>query len=84
MGSVQEANAAVRVSDCLYRSALMLRDLSAKSWQWYDRAYEASLEYYRLYQEADPLKRGQIRPDLPLDLQTPIFARLEARAVSML
>ena len=62
----------------------MLRDLSAKSWQWYDRVYEAALEHYRMYQEADPLKRGQIRPDLPSDLQNPVFARLEARAVSML
>ena len=84
LGSVQEPNAAVRASDWLYRSALMLRDLSAKSWQWYDRVYEAALEYYRMYQEADPLKRGQIRPDLPSDLQNPVFARLEARAVSML
>ena len=62
----------------------MLRELRAKSWQWYDRVFEAALEYYRMYQEADPLKRGQIWPDLPADLQSPIFARLEARAVSML
>ena len=84
LSAVSEPNAAVRASDWLYRSALMLRDLSAKSWQWYDRVYEASLDYYRTYQEADPLKRGQIRPDLPADLQNPAFARLEARAVSML
>ena len=62
----------------------MLRDLSAKSWQWYDRVYEAALEHCRVYQEADSLKRGQIRPDRPPDLQNPIFARLEANAVSMM
>ena len=37
----------------------MLRDLSARSWQWYDRVYEVSLSYHKAYQEADHLKRGQ-------------------------
>ena len=30
-----EPGAAIRASDWLYRSALLLRDLSARSWQWY-------------------------------------------------
>ena len=84
LGPVTEANAAVRASDWLYRSALMLRDLSSKSWLWWDKVYEAALKFYHDYQQSDPLTRGQIRPDLPEDLQHHTFARLESRAVSML
>ena len=84
LGSVSEPNAAVRASDWLYRSALMLRDLSSKSWQWWDRVYEAALRHYDDYQQADPLSRGLLRADLPEDLRHHTFARLESRAVSMI
>ena len=84
LGPVSEPNAAVRASDWLYRSALMLRDLSSQSWRWYNRVYEAALKYYHDYQQSDPLTRGLLRPDLPDDLQHHTFARLESRAVSML
>ena len=83
LASVQEANAAVRASDWLYRSTLLLRDLSARSWQWFDRVYEVALGYYAVYQQSDPLQRGLLRPYLPQDLQDPTFARLESRAVQM-
>ena len=84
LGPVTEANAAVRASDWLYRSALMVRDLSSKSWLRRDKVYEAALKFYHDYQQSDPLTGGQIRPDLPEDLQHHTFARLESRAVSML
>ena len=84
LSNVQEPNAAVRASDWLYRSTLLLRDLSARSWQWFDRVYEVALEYYATYQRSDPLQRGQLRPDLPSDLQDPTLARLESRSVQML
>ena len=84
LGCVSEPNAAVRASDWLYRSALMLRDLSSKSWQWWDRVYEAALRHYHDYQQADPLSRGLLRADLPEDLRHHTFARLEPRAVSMI
>ena len=79
-----EPNAAVRASDWLYRSALTLRDLSSKSWLWWDKVYEAALKYYHDYQQSDPLSRGLLRPDLPEDLQHHSLARLESRAVSMI
>ena len=84
LGPVSEPNAAVRASDWLYRSALMLRDLSSKSWQWRDRVYEAALRHYHDYQQADPLSRGLLCADLPEDLRHHTFARLESRAVSMI
>ena len=83
-GNSTEPNAAVRASDWLYRSALMLRDLSSKSWLWWDKVYEAALKYYHDYQQSDPLSRGLLRPDLPEDLQHHSLARLESRAVSMI
>ena len=55
-----------------------------RSWQWFDRVYEAALAYYGAYQQADPLQRGGLRPDASKDLQDPTFARLESRAVQML
>ena len=61
-----------------------LDDLSSRSWQWYDRVYDSALKHYHQHQESDPLTRGQWRPDLVPDLQNPSFARLEARAASML
>ena len=79
-----EAGAAIRASDWLYRSALLLRDLSARSWEWYQRVQEASMQYYHEYQASDPLRTGQIMPDLPEDLRSPVYARLESRAVQML
>ena len=79
-----EPNAAVRASDWLYRSALMLRDLSSRSRLWWEKVYEAALRYYNEYQQADPLSRGQLRPDLPEDLRHHAFARLESRAVAMI
>ena len=84
LGPVNKPGAAIRASDWLYRSALLLRDLSARSWEWYQRVQEASMQYYHEYQAADPLRRGQIRPDLPEDLRSSTFARLESRAVQML
>ena len=60
----------------------MLRDLSSKSWLWWDKVYEAALKYYHDYQQSDPLSRGLLRPDLPEDLQHHSLARLESRAVS--
>ena len=62
----------------------MLRDLSAKSWQWFDRVYEVALGYYAMYQQSDPLQRGQLKAELTPDLRDPTFARLESRAVQML
>ena len=62
----------------------MLRDLSSKSWLWWDKVYEAALKYYHDYQQSDPLSRGLLRPDLPEDLQHHSLARLESRAVSMI
>ena len=84
LGAATEPNAAVRASDWLCRSALMLRDLSSRSWRWWDRVYEAALKHYHDYQQADPLSRGLLRPDLPEDLRHHTFARLESRAVSMI
>ena len=83
LAPVHEAGAAVRASDWLYRSTLLLRDLSSRSWQWFDRVYEAALAYYSAYQQSDPLQRGQLKPELPQDLKDPMFARLESRAVQM-
>ena len=84
LAPVTEPNAAVRASDWLYRSALMLRDLSSKSCLWWDKVYEAVLKYYHEYQRSDPLNRGLLRPDSPEDLQHHSLARLESRAVSMI
>ena len=64
LGPVSEAGAAIRPSDWFYRIALLLRDLSAGSWEWYQRVQEAAMQYYQEYQLSDPLRRGQIRPDL--------------------
>ena len=84
LGPVTEPNAAVRASDWLCRSALLLRDLSSGSWRWYNRVYEVALKYYKDYQQSDPLSRGLLRPDLPEDLRHHTLARLESRAVSMI
>ena len=84
LGPVSEAGAAIRASDWLYRIALLLRDLSARSREWYQRVQEAAMQYYQEYQSSDHLRQGQIRPDLPKHLKGPMLARLESRAVQML
>ena len=72
----------MQVTGCIV--ALLLRDFSARSWQWYQRVQEAAMQYYHEYQASDPLRRGQIRRDLPENLKSPVLARLESRAVQML
>ena len=43
-----------------------------------------AMQYYHEYQASDPLRRGQIWPDLSEDLRCPTFTCLESRAVQML